>query len=99
MTTHDSKINKVAKLLTDLVFLFFVVVVVVERKSKGSPELRMKGRPRGWLRTIRRRSAEKVWNIWAGWMCWNLAKAVAQNSDAWSGKMHPLVLKELSYLC
>lgn len=58
MTTHDSKINKVAKLLTDLVFLFFVVVVV-ERKSKGSPQLRMKGRPRGWLRTIRRRSVEK----------------------------------------
>lgn len=58
MTIHDSKINKVAKLLTDLVFLFFVVVVV-ERKSKGSPELRMKGRPRGWLKDNTKKECKK----------------------------------------
>jgi len=40
----------------------------------------------GGRRTIWRRTDEKVWNG-AGWMCWN----VAQNGDAWSDKMHPLV--------
>jgi len=35
MTTHHLKVIKAAQLLIDLVFLFFVVVVVVERKRKG----------------------------------------------------------------
>jgi len=47
MTTHHLKVIKAAHLLTDLVFLFFVVVVVVERKRKGSPLLRMKVQTQG----------------------------------------------------
>ena len=66
LTTHDSKINKVAKLLTDLVFLFFVVVV--ERKSKGSRQLRMKlqegGRQREWLKDNTKKDCRESVEYW-----------------------------------
>lgn len=58
MIIYDLKINKVVKFLIDLVFLFFVVVVV-ERKSKGLLELRMKGRLRGWLKDNMKKECRK----------------------------------------